>query len=163
VRFGALEQPVVEQELRKRGMDPRLAAEASRLARGSLGVALKWIEDGVVDRARELIEQMDAACAGRPPADLPGWLRKAAENYAEKQLQRDELASKDQATREGLVLYLTMAAEHFRRRLAEQPDPAQLERACAAIDAIGRAEAYLDANVNTSLALQQLSLALEGC
>ena len=131
------------------------------LSRGSLGIAIKWIEDGVVEPARELLEQVDSAFDGTPPADLPGWLKKAAESYAQKQLDRDELASKDQATREGLSLYLMIAGERLRRRLAEHDEPTELERACAAIDAIARAESYLDANVNTAIALQQLSLALE--
>jgi DNA polymerase-3 subunit delta' len=161
VRFAALTDETVRKELHNRKIDPTLAAEAAALSRGSLGSALKWIEDGVVEPARELSEQVDAAFEGNPPADLPGWLKKAAESYAEKQLERDELSSKDQATREGLSLYLMIAGERFRKRLAEQQDPAELERACAAIDAIARAEGYLDANVNTAIALQQLSLALE--
>jgi hypothetical protein len=36
-----------------------------------------------------------------------------------------------------------------------------MERACDAIDAIVRAESYLDANVNVPLLLQQLAIALE--
>jgi DNA polymerase III delta' subunit len=161
VRFAALDEDLVKKELQRRGIDSQLASEAATLSRGSLGIALKWIEDGVVEPARELIEQVDSAFNGAPPADLPGWLKKAAESYAQKQLDRDELASKDQATREGLSLYLVIAGEHLRRRLAEQDEPAEFERACAAIDAIVRTEGYLDANVNTAIALQQLSLALE--
>ena len=161
VRFAALPEETVRRELQKRKVDATLAAEAAALSRGSLGIALKWIEDGVIEPARELSSQVDGAFEGNPPADLPGWLKKAAEAYAEKQLDRDELASKDQATREGLSLYLMIAGERFRKRLVGQQDPAELERACAAIDAIARAEGYLDANVNTAIALQQLSLALE--
>jgi len=41
----------------------------------------------------------------------------------EKQLQRDELGSKDQATREGLTLYLRLAADHIRAwHLERVPD-----------------------------------------
>lgn len=161
VRFSVLDEEFVREGLRKRGIEAALADTAAELSRGSLGVALKWIDDGVIAPAAELAEQVDGAFEGKPPADLPGWFRKAAEAYAQKQLDRDELASKDQATREGLTLYLTIAGERFRRRLAAGDDPAELERACAAIDAIARAETYLDANVNTAIALQQLSLALE--
>jgi len=161
VRFAALDEEAVRKELQRWGIDSGLAAEAAMLSRGSLGIAIKWIEDGVVEPARELLEQVDSAFDGTPPADLPGWLKKAAESYAQKQLDRDELASKDQATREGLSLYLMIAGERLRRRLAEHDEPTELERACAAIDAIARAESYLDANVNTAIALQQLSLALE--
>ncbi|HXE54428.1 MAG TPA: DNA polymerase III subunit [Tepidisphaeraceae bacterium] len=161
VRFGPLPTDLVRKELQTRGIDAKLASDAAALSRGALGVALKWIEDGVIEPARELAEQVDGAFAGRPPADLPGWLKQAADKYAEKQLARDELASKDQATREGLSLYLMIAGERVRNRLAAQTDPSELERACVAIDAIARAETYLDSNVNTAIVLQQLALALE--
>jgi hypothetical protein len=45
--------------------------------------------------------------------------------------------------------------------LATQDQPGALERACAVIDSIARAENYLDSNVNTALVLQQLAVALE--
>ena len=161
VQFTALNEAVVRDELVRRKIDPKLARRAAELSRGSLGAALKWIEDAVVDSAGELTAQLDAAFEAKSPHDLPGWFKRAAEAYAQKQLERDELASKDQATREGLSLYLMIASERFRRRLADLADPAELERTCAAIDAIARAETYLDANVNAAIALQQLSLALE--
>ena len=162
VRFAALSETTVQTQLQHRGVETTLAGDAAAMSRGSLGVALKWIEDGVIEPARELAGQVDAAFAGRPPEDLPGWLKKAADAYAERQLQRDELASKDQATREGLSLYLMMIGERARARLSEHDDPGELERACAAIDAIARAEHYLDCNVNTAIVLQQLAIALAG-
>ena len=162
IRFSPLDAQTVQKELQRRGIEKAQAHDAAQLSRGSLGTALKWIEDGVIAPARELTRQVDAAMAGQPPQDLPAWLKTAADAYAQKQLDRDELASKDQATREGLTLYLMIVGEHFRARLAAQhADPSELNRACAAIDAIVRAESYLDANVNTSVVLQQLALALE--
>jgi hypothetical protein len=59
------------------------------------------------------------------------------------------------------VTYLCLAGQQFRKRLTELDDPAELERACAAIDAIARAEQYLDSNVNIPLVLQQLATTLE--
>jgi DNA polymerase-3 subunit delta' len=161
VRFAPLDPKLVRGELEKRKIDKALAAEAAKLAEGSLGVALKWTEDGVVESARELIELLDALLAGGSGGDLADWFKKAADAYAEKQLTRDKLASKDQATREGLSLYLKIASDHFRRRLASTTDPDALEAACAAIDAIVRAENYLDSNVNVALTFQQLAAALE--
>ncbi len=160
IRFASLEENTVAGELRKRGIEQDTAARAARLTRGSLGVALKWIEDDVVEPATDLACQIDDLFAGRPPDDLPAWFKKAADAYAEKQLARDPLGSKDAATREGLALYLNLAAEHVRRRLAESEDPDELERTCAAIDAIVRAEGYLDGNVNVSLVFQQLAATL---
>ncbi|MDB5173743.1 MAG: holB [Phycisphaerales bacterium] len=162
VRFGALDKDRVCKELARRGVDPALAEDAAELSRGSLGIALKWMEDGVVAPARELLGQIDNLFAGTAPDDLPGWFKNAAEAYAQKQLERDDLASKDQATREGLTLYLLLAGEHIRRRMIDEPDPANLESACAAIDALTQAETYLDSNVNTSLVFQQLTVKLEG-
>jgi hypothetical protein len=161
IRFAPLDAKVVERELVKRKIDKSTAAEAAALAEGSLGAALKWIEDGVVAASRDLIKRLDALIAGRPAADLADWYKKAADAYAEKQLERDKLASKDQATREGLALYLKIASSHFRRRLAAVADPEELERACSAIDAVARAENYLDSNVNVALTFQQFASALE--
>ena len=161
VRFALMDEARVRQELARRGIEPAVAADAAALSRGSLGVALKWIEDGVVGPARELTAMLDRIATGGGVDDLPGWFKNAAEGYAAKQLERDELSSKDQATREGLTLYLLLAGEHIRRQFADAPDGADLELACAAIDALVQAETYLDGNVNMSLIFQQLALKLQ--
>src|SRR4051794_29633523 len=54
VRFAPLPQEVVVRELGKRGIAAADAKKAAALADGSLGLALKWIEDGVVAPAGEL-------------------------------------------------------------------------------------------------------------
>src|SRR5205823_8865525 len=130
-------------------------------ADGSLGLTLKWLNEGVIAQAQELTKQLQAIVEGKPAPNLPDWLKKSAEAYAGKQLEKDELASKDQATREGLAIYFKLSAQHFRRLLESSDDQADLERAASAIDAIARAENYLDSNVNVALTLQQLALSLE--
>ena len=160
VRFGALSWDIVRKDLEHRKIDSKVAARAGELSEGSLGLALKWIEDAVITSAEELITQIEAALDGTAPDDLPGWMKKAADAYAEKQLARDPLSSKDQATREGLNLYLMLAANRMRAALLSSADADALERVCTAIDSVARAEMYLDANVNTALVLQQLSIAL---
>jgi DNA polymerase III delta' subunit len=160
-RFASLPEPLVRQQLQKRGVDAATANDAATLSDGSLGLALKWIEDGVVAAAGELTGRIDAAAAGKGADDLPAWLKKAAEAYADKQLERDKLASKDAATREGLTLYLRIAAEHVRRKLPTLADPDALEHACTTIETIRRAEGYVDENVNVALLLQQLAASLE--
>ncbi len=160
IRFAPLDREAVAEQLTARKIEPAVARDAAALADGSLGVALKWIEDGVVGPARELVSMIDSILAGREIAgDLPAWFKKSAEDYAAKQLDRDELASKDQATREGLGLYLKIAADRCRANLATA-DSANADRLCGAIESIVRAEGYLDSNVNTSLVFQQLSLSL---
>jgi DNA polymerase-3 subunit delta' len=161
IRFAALEEKVIIRELTKRGIDKELAGDAARFADGSLGVAIQWIEDGVVELARELHARIDTLLAGQFVDDLQDWFKKASEAYAEKQLARDKLASKPQAAREGVNLYLRLAAQQLRQRLSELDDSEQLERTCGAIDTIARAETYLDANVNVPLVFQQLAVSLE--
>ena len=160
VRFHPLDRKVVERELVKRGIGKGPAGEAAGLAEGSLGLALRWIEDGVIEQARELVARVDALLAAKPAGDLQDWFKKAADAYAEKQLKRDEKASKDQAMKEGLALYLRIAAARFRERLTQIDDADALEEICGAIDMIVRTETYLDSNVNAALALQQLSASL---
>jgi len=156
VPFVALKGELVIRELKKRGIDPATAETAAELADGSLGVALQWIEDDILGSAAEVAQSVDAALAGKG-SDLGELLRKRADAYAQKVLARDELASKDSAVRNGLAMYLGIAARRVRRRLTETNTA---ERACGAIDAIARAEKYLDANVNVSLVMEQLSAAV---
>ncbi len=160
VRFGALDTKTVLRELDRRGIDRAIAERAAALSEGSLGSALRWIEDGIVDSAGQLLEMMDSLIAGRPPADLADWFKKSADAYAEKQVARDKNTSLDQAKREGLGLYLRLAAQRFRRLLRESADPRELELACEAIETLARADDFLDANVNIPIIFQQLALTL---
>src|SRR3954465_479837 len=65
LRFSPLEPELVRSELTKRGIDKTVAATAAELAEGSIGSALRWIEDGVVDASRDLFAQIDQLVAGR--------------------------------------------------------------------------------------------------
>ena len=161
IRFGQLSDATVLRELKARGILTPVAQNATHVADGSLGIALRWIEDGVIDSAGQLLDQLDQIFAGKPADALPDWFKITAESYAEKQLKRDELGSKDQANREGLGLYLRLAADHVRGKLRLEADPDLLEKRCAIIDAIVRAEGYLDANVNVALTFQQLAMSLQ--
>jgi DNA polymerase-3 subunit delta' len=161
VRFSAMSEVTVLRELQKRGISKAVAADAMRFAGGSLGVALRWIADGVIEPAKQLVQQLDNIFAGEAAGGLADFFKSAADSYAEKQLERDELSSKDQASREALGLYLRLAGDHIRKRFARESDPDELERTCSAIDAIARAEEYVDGNVNIALVFQQLAMALE--
>jgi DNA polymerase-3 subunit delta' len=160
LRFASLPAPLVIAHLQRRGMDTATAAVAADFSDGSLGVALRWIEDGVLGHASAVAESVDAILAGEG-ADLADLLRKGADAYAAKALERDELASKDSAVRTGLGVYLSVAARRVRQRLRPVGDGDFLDHACDAIDAIARAEKYLGANVNVSLVLEQLAAALQ--
>ncbi len=159
-RFGQLRDETVFSQLKLKGIDPKTAEIATKLVDGSLGTAMRWIEDGVVEHARDLNAHLNGLLLGRPTADIGDWLKTAADAYAAKQVERDELASKDNATRTGIATYLRLAARFFRTSLREADDPDTLERLCQGIDAINRCEMYLSGNVNISLALQQLGAVL---
>jgi DNA polymerase III subunit delta' len=161
IGFVPLDESVLLSELGKRGLSKSAAAAAARFAEGSLGEALRWTSDGVIDAAGQLVGKIDDIFAGKAAGDLPDWFKAAAEAYAEKQLERDELSSKDQATRQAMGLYLRLAAEHLRMKFPKTSDPVELERSCKAIEAIAQAERYLDANVNIPLLFGQLAMALE--
>ncbi len=161
VRFAPLGKEVIRRELQVRGFEEGVAENAARLAEGSLGLAVKWIEDGVVAAGLELRGRLERIIQGGADIDLPDWFKQAGEAYAAKQLERDELSSKDQGNREGLALYLRLAAQLFREQLAQTSDPERLETFCSAIDGAAQAEQYLDANVNISLIFQQLAATLD--
>jgi DNA polymerase-3 subunit delta' len=157
IRFALLDEKIVKQQLRERGIDSETAAQAARFAEGSLGLSLKWIQDGVIERATQMTRMLEGLLAGQAPGPIQAWFKQAADAYAEKQLERDKLASKDQATREALVLYLKLAAQFFRRQLPTVEDP---ESMCQLIDLTVRAEDYLESNVNIPLVLLHLSAEL---
>ena len=68
--------------------------------------------------------------------------------------------SEDGFRRDGLVVYFRLAADHLRGRLAGDASADDLDRTCDQIDALRRAEAYVDGNVNTALVLQQIGVDL---
>jgi DNA polymerase III delta' subunit len=164
VRFAALDPQHSTNELVKRGIASDLARRATAYTDGSLGLALKWIEDGIIERADALTKMLQDVFASRPLADLPAWLKSAADAYAAKQIDRDPLGSEDQARREGIGVYLRLAGDVCRRRMVELADSGNaeaLDQACDIVDALRQSETYLDANVNVSLVFQQLAATLD--
>ena len=160
--FGRLSRARVLEQLALRGVDQAPARASADLAEGSLGLALRWIDDGVAARSGELMKQLDGWYAGGTLDDLAGWLRAAADAYVEKQVERDPNASEDQARREGVSLYLKLAAERLARRMRDDAGGGGIARACDAIEVLSRADQFLDANVNIAAILQQVALSLNG-
>jgi DNA polymerase-3 subunit delta' len=159
VIFSPLDAQVVRDQLQRRGIDRVAAAAAAGLSDGSLGAALQWINDGLLPAAGALADAIDEILDGQPAGDFSDLLRKSAQTQVEKILARDELTSKDSAMRDALSIFLSIASHRLRQRLHEA-EAEVLEIACRIIDVIARAEKYLDANVNVSLVLEQLALAL---
>jgi DNA polymerase-3 subunit delta' len=160
VAFSPLSEELIREELQRRGINASTAKTASELCDGSLGAALRWIEDGVLEPAQAISTAMDQILQGKPATDLPELWKSAADNLAKKTLERDELTSKDSAMRDALGVYLSIAVRRIRNHLTKTSEPRNLDIACRAIDAVAQAEKYLDANVNFSLVVEQLSLSL---
>jgi DNA polymerase-3 subunit delta' len=157
VPFVPLATDPVVRELIARGIEKSAARAAATLAEGSLGEALQFAADGIVQKAQEFFPIIDNA------ENVHEWLKSAADDYASAGLLRDELASKDQLTRQGLALYLRLASQHMRRRmreLSQEQNEQAIEGACRPIDGLVRAEQLIDANVNIPLALQNLTIDL---
>jgi DNA polymerase-3 subunit delta' len=159
ILFVPLDAQTIREQLECRGVDRAAATEAARLCDGSLGTALQWIADGLLPPARAVADAIDAILDGKPTPDLAELLRKSAQLQIEKILARDELTSKDSAMRDALGIFLSIASRQLRQRLREG-DADLIETACQAIDLLAQTEKYLDANVNVSLALEQLGIAL---
>ena len=156
IRFGQLKRETVVNQLKLRGHAPPIAEAAADLCEGSLGLAMQWIDEGVVERAGVLARLLDDLVMRRAGQDIGDWLKSAADAYATQQLERDPAGSKDFATRNGINLYLRLAGRFLSQRLHHPATPDDLERLCRGIDAIALTERYLDGNVNIPLALAQL-------
>ena len=160
VRFQPLSEPEAIAILVAQGIDPTQAQHAVRSANGSPGLALRWLQDGVVMGAATLRKLLDAPDPQRGPSELAAFLKQASEDYAKKQIDRDPAGSEDGFKRDGLTVYLSLAADHLRRKLPTSPSHDQTDALAGKIDSIRRAEMYIDGNVNTSLVLQQISAEL---
>jgi DNA polymerase-3 subunit delta' len=171
VNFAALPMEVITSGLLQRGISDRDAARAAEMSDGSLGEALSLIENEMIAPAGELWSRLDRLIDAKSSGgidDIGEFLKSAAENYGQKQIDKDELASKDASTRQGLAIYIRLASQRLRQRLEQMTAAtgsdraAPMERICRAIDAIAVTERYLDANVNVAVAMQQLSAAILG-
>jgi DNA polymerase-3 subunit delta' len=135
------------------GGDPSLARSAAELAGGSPGIALRYLAEGVVLDAKRWFDLVERGTS----EEIATFLRASADTLAERAMERDPDASKDDATRTVIVRWLALAAERLRLRLASSPAPASV---CDRIDAIRRAEILLDARVTIPLTLRQLGVAI---
>jgi len=133
-------------------IDERSVTFATKLSGGSPGLAIDFIQRGLLNTAVELFRLLDSGTAG----ELQSFLKAAMDDYAKREVEKDEFASEDNARRTGLQMLLRLAADHIRAKI---PDSGNLGE-CDQIDAIARTEKYLDMQVNLALLLQQLSVAM---
>src|SRR4051812_11091497 len=73
VRFSALDESLVREQLQQRGISKDVAAAAARFSDGSLGLAQQWIEDGIVEAATQLNRILDGIVSGQSATVLQEW------------------------------------------------------------------------------------------
>src|SRR5690606_25149169 len=91
-RFGLLGEAAAVDVLTKNGLSTAEAGRAVAIAGGSPGQAMRFLADGVIDRAAELFAELER---GGGFSDLSAWMKLAADDYAARQLEKDPLGSKD--------------------------------------------------------------------
>jgi DNA polymerase III subunit delta' len=133
-------------------IDDRSIKFACQLAENSPGLAIDFVQRGLLNTADQLFRLIDTGQAG----ELQTFLKASTDDYAKREAERDEFASEDNAKRTALQLLLKLASDHVRNKI----DNSDALVHCDRIDAIARAEKYLDMQVNVSLLLQQFSAAV---
>lgn len=164
VRFRPIPDAMIVAELERRGVDRATAEQAARQADGSLGTALRYVEDGLLPVIEELVRRMTATLVGkadREDGGLPKFLKEAGETLAERIQMKDPEGSKDQATREALAELMRLGENGLRRLLRGARTQSGMETLCRAIETLMRARDDLESNVAVGLALQNLAAQLE--
>lgn len=130
-------------------------------AAGSPGLAALAIEGGFGAWARDLDPLLESAERGVYDPKLGSTMAKLVGDWAEAWVDARKNASKDAANKAGVRHLLALVAERARRRLRTAAGlEGEAGRALAAIDLIADAERQIDANVNMSLAFENLAVRL---
>ena len=199
VLFSSLPNVVIVKALKDRGATPEQAGLLARLSGGSLGRSLAWFhpqesiasnrpaKPGATNKAqaeksavdvftwvRHLTACLDNLANGRGGSiELAAAIHSQAEQYAQRELRRDPLASKNRAIRDGVAVMLGFIAAWFDDRMRNRvgspvsnPLPSSVhalsEHAIIECLRIGRtAEVQLDANAHVGLLLAATSTAWE--
>jgi len=151
-RSRAAAVPVAASALPAPTVEPALIRRAVELSKGSPGLALRWIEEGVVLRVPQLFELLETG------GDLASFLKESSDAFAKKRLESDPLSSEDNSRRVGIMTYLRLAADRYRADMRMSDDADQTQRLCGKIDRVRRAEVLLEGNANVALVLQMVSM-----
>lgn len=161
VLFRPLSRPALLRALADRGCQPEPAQRAAELSGGSLGLSLRWIEDGVIDQHAALLPVLRALPDVGAAEQLTELLKTAADKHAERQLERDALTSKEQSTREGYALHLDLIQRLLAASMRGASGSAGLTATPSTlagwIEAIDEALGLIDANVTGQLMLRHLA------
>jgi DNA polymerase-3 subunit delta' len=180
VRFGGLPAPFIADQVHATApdLDPKAAGFLSRHASGSLGTAVRLAEDGVVETNAVVVKAL-ASLRRFDALDVAKMVLDQADELAKVIKSRQPDSSDSDLKRQALICLLSLVATFYRDvlHLACAPDASitndaqrqsvvavagqgGAERARVAIDDIVRAEADLQVNANSTLAIERLCIHL---
>ncbi len=168
ISFSPLPHEFVARRLRE--LRPELSATHAEfcgsIAQGSLGDALLYADDGVVDYYERVAAALGSVASGGATETAKEWIE-AAKTLGGFYRKRDPDVSDTEAQRQGLKVLLALASTWYRQGLHEAVGStlagsghatASLtpESAAGAIAAISAAERRLDLNANVQLCLETM-------
>lgn len=156
VVFLPLSNPDMRRWADARGLDlsPDDMSLALRLAGGSPGTLMELIEDGGLVWYRTLEPMLEAAARGDLPAGLAGALNDMAKGWSEAWAKADPLRSKDVGNRIAARRLFRLVGAQARQFLN---DARRVAIGVAWVEAIGRAEQRLTANMMLALVFEGLA------
>ena len=140
IRFFPMTEPVIEELLAGRGIEPEIAVRAARLAQGSFGDALGFASGGEIPQAYEIAGEILLALAGGEMISVFDSAEKMEVNpelitgMLETML-RDLVIYKHSGRADSLVLPDNL---QLVQALQDQVDPAKLRRALQQLDELRR-------------------------
>ena len=175
IAFIPLSDEVVAQWIKQQQQE--LNAEERRwlvwFANGSLGRARLAIDFELIQWGRQVLPAVDQCADRKPPGNLGQLIAEQIDGFAKQWVDRYPGASKEAANRFAGQLMWSMIAGHARSRLSSVVDslastePTQAEVALrpwiALVEACGRAQEQLAANVNLSMVCDHLVVELDRC
>ncbi len=161
VSFSPLPQDFVAQRLRE--LRPELEDDAitylAQLAEGSLGLAVQYVDDGILAVREQIVTPLDRLDAAGGSTLVKEWMESAKALGAACR-RRDPDVSDTEAQRQGLNVLLSLASAWYRDRLRSAATEAEAASRAAvyadAISAINTAAQQVELNANVQLCLEAL-------
>ncbi len=146
---------------------------AIAFAQGSLGRAGWALDYDLHQWAQAVVPALDAMVGGECPLELGKTMAKFIDDFAADWVKSHAGASKEAANKQAAALMWSMITQHACQRIGEiarrtdGEDESQQEAVLApwlrVIDAVGRAEAELAANINLTMVCDHLAITAHDC
>jgi DNA polymerase-3 subunit delta' len=167
VPFAPLPQDFVAERLQafRPELEPEAVVWTARLAEGSLGRALQYVDDGILGLRDRILGPLEKIAEATDPSLVKDWMD-AAQALGAAYRRREPDASDTEGQRQGLQVLLSLVSAWYRDALhsaAGRPDAGPKAASCAdAIHALSTAERQIGLNANVQLCLESLVFRLAG-